>query len=247
MLKPMLSPLPQPKRWCSLSLSAHTNPAALAVLTTAALAAALLLHATPVSAQPAQPAQSAQSAQSAPLTAQVLDNQAEPRLASKLVMSLVVMDGKVEKLKAAPSVQPGDLLQYTAHYGNPTAAAMRDVVSTVPVPAGTQWVPRSEQPQAALASVDGRDYGPIPLTRKQLQANGQWQQVPVPVSEIRYVRWPARTLGAGESFDASLRVRVLTSEAVNASLAVPVPIAVNTASVAVPVAVEPARSQMAAR
>jgi hypothetical protein len=182
-------------------------------------------------------------AQTVTSTPMVADSQTEPRLASQLVMSLVVMDGKAEKLKAAPSVQPGDLLQYTAHYGNPTAVAMRDVVSTVPVPAGTQWVPRSDRPNAATASVDGRDFGPMPLTRKQLQANGQWQQVPVPVSEIRYVRWPARTLGAGESFDASLRVRVLTSEAVNASLVVPA----TTASIAIPGAVEPARSQMAAR
>jgi hypothetical protein len=113
----------------------------------------------------------------------------------------------------------------------------------VPVPAGTQWVPRSDQPQAVLASVDGRDYGPMPLTRKKLQANGQWLQVPVPVAEIRFLRWPARTLGAGESFDASLRVRVLTSDAVNAALS-----NTNTsAAVSVPNAVDPSRSQVAAR
>jgi hypothetical protein len=216
-----------------LAHSAHSARSAHSAFAALALAAGLLLQALPVLAQ---------TVTASPLAA---NSQAEPRLASQLVMSLVVMDGKAEKLKAAPSVQPGDLLQYTAHYGNPTAATMRDVVSTVPVPVGTQWVPSSDQPHAAQASVDGRDYGPLPLTRKQLQANGQWVQVPVPVAEIRYLRWPARALAAGESFDASLRVRVLTSDAVNAALS-----NTNTstsAAVSVPNAVDPSRSQVAAR
>jgi uncharacterized repeat protein (TIGR01451 family) len=151
------------------------------------------------------------SAQHAPAT--------EPRLASQLVMSLVVLDGLMEKLTPTSTVQPGDLLQYTTHFGNPTAAAMRDVVSSLPVPAGTQWVPGSERPGAVTVSVDGIHYGAMPLMRKQLQANGQWLQVPVPMAEIRYLRWPARNLAASESFATSLRVRVLSGDAVNASLA----------------------------
>jgi hypothetical protein len=188
-------------------------------------------------------AASAQLSPSPANTAKVGDSQAEPRLATQLVMSRVVLEGKTEKLTPTPAVQPGDLLQYTAHFGNPTAAAMRDVVPSLPVPAGTQWVPRSDQPTGATASVDGNSFGPLPLMRKQLQANGQWVQVPVPISEIRYLRWPARDLPAGDSFATSLRVRVLSGDAVNAALATPP----NTASVFVPGAAEPIRSQVATR
>jgi uncharacterized repeat protein (TIGR01451 family) len=191
-------------------------------------------------------AASAQLSQSAPTAAKIGDSQAEPRLATRLVMSRVVLEGKAEKLTQAPAVQPGDLLQYTAHFGNPTAAPMHDVVPSLPVPAGTQWVPSSDQPTGAIASVDGRNFGPLPLMRKQLQANGQWAQVPVPLAEIRYLRWPARELAAGDSFATSLRVRVLSGDAVNASLATPTPSA-TTASVFVPGASDPSRSQVAAR
>jgi uncharacterized repeat protein (TIGR01451 family) len=147
---------------------------------------------------------------------------AETRLATRLVLSRVVTDAGAEKLAPAAAVQPGDVLQYTAHFGNPTAAPMREVVATVPVPAGTQWLPRSAQPSGALASVDGAIFAPMPLMRKQLLPNGQWTQVAVPLSEIRFLRWPARDLATSESFSTQLRVLVLSSDGVNASLAAPV-------------------------
>lgn len=192
------------------------------------------------------------SAQLAPAAATLADKTTEPRLASQLVVSLVVMDGSMEKLTPTSSVQPGDLLQYTAQFGNPTAAAMRDVVSSLPVPAGTQWVPGSERPSAVTVSVDGSHFAAMPLMRKQLQANGQWLQVPVPVAEIRYLRWPARGLAPSESFATSLRVRVLSGDAVNASLTAPtkavaVALPPTAAAVALPFAVDPSRSQVAAR
>jgi hypothetical protein len=194
-----------------------------------ALTAVLMLQALPASAQFVPAAAPASGT--------------EPRLATQLVMSRVVIEDKAEKLTPVASVQPGDLLQYTAHFGNPTAAAMRDVVPSLLVPTGTQWVPRSDQPTGATASVDGRNFGPLPLMRKQLQASGQWAQVPVPVAEIRYLRWPARNLGVGESFATSLRVRVLSTDAVNASLASPT----TTASVVVPAVSDLGRSQLASR
>ncbi len=204
------------------------SPAAVAAMAVMAL---FSLSSAPASAQLSAPA------------LRIADSQAEPRLATQLLMSRVVLEGKTEKLTQAPAVQPGDLLQYTAHFGNPSLAAMRDVVPSLPVPTGTQWVPQSDQPTGATASIDGRQFGPLPLMRKQLQANGQWVQVPVPISEIRYLRWPARDLAAGDSFATSLRVRVLSGDAVNASLATPP----NTASVYVPGAPDPSRSQVAAR
>jgi hypothetical protein len=182
----------------SFRIQTHANAAMLA------LVALLTLQAPPAWSQLAPAAAKAQ--------------QAQPRLATQLVMSLVTQESGADTLTSTAAVQPGDLLQYTAHYGNPTAAPMRDLVSSLPVPAGTQWVPGSEKPSGAMASVDGRQFGAMPLMRKQLQANGLWQQVPVPLAEIRYLRWPARSLAAGESFATSLRVRVQTGDAVNAAL-----------------------------
>lgn len=205
-------------------LKAHAAHAALAMM------AVLMWQAPPASAQLAAGA----AAASAP---------AEPRLATQLVLAKVVTEGTAEKLTPVASVQPGDLLQYTAHFGNPTAAALRDVVPSLPVPAGTQWQPRGDMPTGATASVDGRNFGPLPLMRKQLQASGQWVQVPVPLSEIRVLRWPARSLGVGESFATSLRVRVLSTDAVNAALAAPS----TTASVVLPVVSDPGRTQVAGR
>jgi uncharacterized repeat protein (TIGR01451 family) len=168
---------------------------------------------------------------------------AEPRLASRLVLARVVMDSGAEKLVPADAIQPGDVLQYTAHFGNPTAATMRDVVASVPVPAGTQWLPRSEQPSPVLASVDGVVFAPMPLMRKLLLPNGQWKQVVVPLAEIRHLRWPARPLAANESFSTQMRVLVFSNGGVNASLASPS----STASALAPIAPDPGRTPSAIR
>jgi uncharacterized repeat protein (TIGR01451 family) len=167
----------------------------------------------------------------------------EPRLASRLVLARVVSDAGHEKLTAAAAVQPGDVLQYTAHFGNPTAAAMRDVVATMPVPAGTQWLPKSDQPSGALASVDGVVFAPMPLMRKLLLPSGQWKQVVVPLAEIRYLRWPARPLAASESFSTQLRVLVFSSDNVNASLAS----SPTSASAVTPANSDPGHTQLAIR
>ncbi len=168
---------------------------------------------------------------------------AEPRLATRLVMARVVMEGGTEKLTSAASIQPGDVLQYTAHLGNPTAATMRDVVASLPVPIGTQWLPTGEQPSTVLASVDGVVFAPMPLTRKLLLPNGQWKQVVVPLADIRHLRWPARPLAASESFSTQVRVLVFSSDSVNASLAS----SPTTASAVVPAVSDSSRTQVAGR
>jgi uncharacterized repeat protein (TIGR01451 family) len=168
---------------------------------------------------------------------------AEARLATRLVLARVVTDAGTEKLVPAATVQPGDVLQYTAHFGNPTAAPMRDVVATLPVPAGTQWMPPSTQPSGPLASVDGVVFAPMPLMRKLLLPNGQWTQAVVPLAEVRYLRWPARALGASESFSTQLRVLVFSTDAVNASLAS----SPTTASAMAPITSDLSRTQLAVR
>ena len=135
---------------------------------------------------------------------------AVPPLATELSLARIVVrdDGKEAQLPAA-TVQPGDTLQYTALYRNQGKTTLNQVVANLPVPQGMQLVPMP--PGEVQASADGKTFARLPLTRKVQQADGRWQDVPVPLAEIRFVRWPARSLAAGEQFNASLRVRVAAS------------------------------------
>jgi len=130
-------------------------------------------------------------------------------LVSELSATRVVVgaDGK-EAQQSAAVVQPGDTVQYTAVYRNNGKAALGQVVASLPIPNGTELVPASAQPAGLQASVDGRTFAPLPLIRKVKQADGRWLDVLVPAAEIRFVRWPARALTAGQQFTTSLRVRV---------------------------------------
>lgn len=132
---------------------------------------------------------------------------ASPPLATELSLARIVVrdDGK-EMQTPATLVQPGDTLLYTAVYRNQGKSALSDVVASLPVPRGMQLAPA---PAAEVqASLDGKTFARLPLMRRVQQADGRWADVAVPLAEIRYVRWPARSLAAGEQFNASLRVRV---------------------------------------
>ena len=137
-------------------------------------------------------------------------------LATELSLSRVVVrsDGR-EGLQPAAQVQPGDTVQYSAVYRNQGKTPLANVVASLPVPQGMQIVltQPNTQPEALQASVDGKTFARLPLMRKVQQADGRWADVPVPLAEIRYVRWPARSLAAGEQFNTSLRVRVAATAA----------------------------------
>jgi uncharacterized repeat protein (TIGR01451 family) len=130
-------------------------------------------------------------------------------LATQLEASRVAVEDGREVHRDARTVRPGDTLQYRANLRNNGRSALADVTATVPVPAGTQFVAGSASPaQGALASTDGQTFAPVPLMRRVRGSDGQWRDVPVPAAEYRAVRWPARTLAAGEAFAPSVRVRV---------------------------------------
>jgi uncharacterized repeat protein (TIGR01451 family) len=133
--------------------------------------------------------------------------QAASPLATELSLARIVVrdDGK-EAQTPATQVQPGDTLQYTAAYRNQGKTTLNQVVASLPVPQGMQLVPAPADD--VQASIDGKTFARLPLMRKVRQADGRWVDVPVPLAEIRYVRWPARSLAAGEQWNASVRVRV---------------------------------------
>ena len=113
-----------------------------------------------------------------------------------------------ESFLAAGSAKPGDVLEYVATYRNRGTAALRDVTPQLPVPGNTEFVPGTARPATAAASLDGRTFAPMPLSRKA-ERNGAQVDVPVPPREYRSLRWSVPELAPGKATSVSARVRVL--------------------------------------
>lgn len=127
------------------------------------------------------------------------------------VWSVVKQSDGAETLQPAQTVKPGDLLQYSTVYTNPSQRAVSRLVTNLPIPVGTEWVATGTVPSTVLASLDGKVFAPVPLMRKTRRADGQWVDVPVPLNEYRSLRWPEQQLAAGASFTTTARVRVISA------------------------------------
>ena len=127
------------------------------------------------------------------------------------VWNVVKKADGTETLQPAQSVKPGDVLQYTAVYRNADSRAVSHLVASLPIPAGTELVGASAVPREVQASLDGKVYAAAPLMRKLRRADGQMVDVPVPLTEYRYLRWPEQQIAAGATFSTSARVRVVSS------------------------------------
>ncbi|HVC16306.1 MAG TPA: hypothetical protein VNE18_03305 [Rhodanobacter sp.] len=131
-----------------------------------------------------------------------------PVVTSQLQVQQVVSEQGHERLQPAAAARPGDLLQYRAVYRNSGDAAAGRLLARVPVPAGTTLVANSIQPAGAEASTDGTHFAPLPLMRSVAGKNGKPHREPVPVADIRAVRWNLGTLAPGQSASVELRVRI---------------------------------------
>ncbi len=135
----------------------------------------------------------------------------DQKVVSELTVATVVKQANgSEQLAPAQAVKPGDMLQYTVNYKNPGNQAVRQLVATLPIPAETEYVTLTALPNGALASVDGKTFERVPLLRKVKQADGKLVDVPVPLAEYRFLRWPERDLAAGASYSVSARTRVIS-------------------------------------
>jgi uncharacterized repeat protein (TIGR01451 family) len=123
---------------------------------------------------------------------------------------VVTSDGQ-ESLVSAEKAKPGEVIQYEAVYKNGSNAPVKNVAATVPVPPGLAFVEGSTKPPAAEASLDGKIFAPVPLTREVKNEAGVLEKRPVPVAEYRALRWVINELPAGASATVLLRARVLTS------------------------------------
>ncbi len=108
------------------------------------------------------------------------------------------------------AVKPGDLIEYRATYKNNDKSAVKGMVATIPIPIGTDFIPKSIRPEnsAAEATTKTGIYAAIPLMHPVRQSDGKIRSEPVPATDYRAIRWNLGQLAAGASTTVIVRVQV---------------------------------------
>ena len=134
---------------------------------------------------------------------------AQSGLKVSLTAHRVAVDARgKEAFRPAAEAKPGEVVEYRAAYRNPGPAPVREVLATLPIPQGTEYVARTAHPAPSLASLDGRTFEPLPLRRKVRLSNGDEVVREVPPAEYRYLRWTLGSIAAGQAETVRARVRV---------------------------------------
>ena len=116
-------------------------------------------------------------------------------------------DGR-EVLQVAERAMPGEVIQYDAVYKNQSNNGVRNLVPTLPIPPGLEYIPDSAKPAPAKGSLDGKNFAPLPLKRQVKLPTGEMVEQAVPPSEIRALRWEVGDLDAGAVAQISARARL---------------------------------------
>src|ERR1044071_1223016 len=122
-------------------------------------------------------------------------NASDVHVTLKAQKVLRAKDGK-ETLQTAERAFPGEVIQYDAIYQNYSKQGVHNLQPTLPIPSGLEYIPQSTAPAPAKASLDGRNFAAIPLTRPVTMPDGAVKQEPVPYSEYRALRWEIGDLGS---------------------------------------------------
>src|SRR6202158_2950394 len=129
-----------------------------------------------------------------------------------LVANKIVKSSETEVRQSGQTAKPGDTIEYVAEYRNTDKSPVRNVVATLPVPAGMEYLPDTESPRPATASTDGMHFSAIPLKRTVRNASGQPKEELVPYSEYRTLRWDLGEISGGASKTVIARVKVKTQQ-----------------------------------
>src|SRR5207248_9467345 len=119
--------------------------------------------------------------------------QEKEAVAVKLSSTKIVIGEGKEKLVSADQAKPGDVLEYDALYTNQSTRSVTNLLATIPIPEGLEFAD-SIQPSHAQASLDGKTFDNLPLTRKVTSPDGKVTSEQVPFREYRAVRWSISTL-----------------------------------------------------
>ena len=113
----------------------------------------------------------------------------------QLTQVKVMLDAqRTELLVSADAVKPGDVIEYRATYTNSGATTVVNLLATLPIPVGAEWIPDTAKPSNAEASRDGKLFAAIPLKQSIAHPDGTTSMEVVPVAEYRYLRWTIREL-----------------------------------------------------
>lgn len=134
----------------------------------------------------------------------------------RLTQARVVVEEGKEKLVEVEAVKPGDVIEYRAVYTNTSKQSVRELMASLPVPQGLEYVAKSAKASAGLPAVqvaarDGK-YGAEPL----MVTEGE-KKVPVPLAQYRALRWHVGAMAAGRSVTVSARARVAAPSVVPAA------------------------------
>ncbi len=133
------------------------------------------------------------------------------QVTADMTASKVVLEDHKEVLASAKQAKPGDVIEYRVVYRNRDKAAARNVMATLPVPQGMEYLPRTASPVQVMASTNGSDFASVPLKRQVKKADGSVQEQEVPYSEYRFLRWNLGELPGGSSKSVSARMRIVTT------------------------------------
>lgn len=141
------------------------------------------------------------------------DGASEGAVRVKLTQARVEIEAGKEKLVAVETVKPGDVIEYRAVYTNTSKQSVRELMASLPVPQGLEYVAKSAKASAGLPTVqvaarDGK-FGAEPL---MVTEGGK--KVAVPYAQYRELRWRVGAMEAGRSVTVSARARVAAPSAV---------------------------------
>lgn len=120
---------------------------------------------------------------------------------------VVVVNGAEQK-QPADKAKPGEIIEYVAEYRNTAKGPVSNVVATLPVPPGMEYVPDTAEPVQVFASTDEHNYAPVPLKRSVRGADGKTVEQLVPFSEYRSLRWKLGDLQGDSSRSVKARMKV---------------------------------------
>jgi uncharacterized repeat protein (TIGR01451 family) len=125
-----------------------------------------------------------------------------------LTANKIVDSGGVEQKQPGDKAKPGDIIEYVANYKNTDTKAVKDVMATLPIPKGMEYIPDTANPTPVTASTDDVHYASVPLKREVKDASGKTIVQLVPYSDYRSLRWGLGEMAGGTSKSVKARMKV---------------------------------------
>jgi uncharacterized repeat protein (TIGR01451 family) len=134
---------------------------------------------------------------------------ADAQVAANLTAKKVVTGpGGQQSYQPAEKASPGDVIEYQATYTNQSKGPIKNLVPTMPIPSGMEYIPGSAKPAQVLASLDGKKFEPVPLKRMVTLPNGKQELRDVPYNEYRALRWNGSDITTSGNITVSARTKM---------------------------------------